>query len=149
MTIFLVLGVLFAVAEGALLPTVTSNVVTATEANNQLQAALTPLNNELSNYSTQIKNCTTQSCVSNQNHMAANAFNTFAAQVRAISMPDAQTTADAQNLASSAEHVAGIYSQLAAATTQGQYESIASGLQPAVDQVQQNYTTLTNDLHNS
>jgi hypothetical protein len=81
--------------------------------------------------------------------MAADAFNTFATQVRAIQMPNAQTSTDAENLASSAEHVASIYSALATATTQSQYESIAAGLQSAVNQVQQDYTTLTNDLHNS
>jgi hypothetical protein len=64
-------------------------------------------------------------------------------------MPSGQTSADAQNLASSASHVASIYSALAAATTQNQYQSLASGLQSAVNQVQQDYTTLTNNLANS
>jgi hypothetical protein len=148
-TVFLVLGVLFAVGEGALEAAVTSNVVSAAQANNQLQAALTPLNAELTTYSTQIRQCQTQSCVSTQNNKAADAFNSFAAQVRAIPMPSAQTSTDAENLASSASHVASLYSQLAAVTTQSQYQSIASGLQSALDQVQQDYTTLTNQLTNS
>ena len=148
-TTFIVLGVLFAVGQGVVEAAVTSNAVSSAEANSQLQAALSPLNSELSSYSTQVRACQTGSCVSTQNLMAASAFNTFAAQVRAISMPSAQTSAEAANLAAAASHVASIYTALSEATSQSQYQSIAAGLQSAVNQVQQDFTTLTNSLTGS
>ena len=96
-----------------------------------------------------MKNCQTLTCAVSTSTTAANAFNNFASEVRAIPMPTGQTSADAANLASAASHVAGIYSALAAATTASQYDSIASGLTPAANQFQRDYTTLANDLSNS
>ena len=149
MTIFIVLGALFAAGEGFLQAAVTSNTVTAAEANHQVQAAVATVNSALSNYRAQVKNCTTVSCASGPNHTVAAAIDTFAAQIRAIPMPTAQASADAENLASSASHLASLYSELATATTNNQYSSIAAGVQPALSQVDQDLTTLTNELTNS
>ena len=146
LTTFTVLGVLLVAGEVAVETVVASHAATAAEASSQLQADLDPLNSVLSNYSAQVQACQSQSCVTIHNLMAAAAFDTFAAQVRAIPMPSGPTSAEAANLAAAAAHEGNIYHALAAATTQSRYQSVASGLQQAHDQVQQDYTTLINDL---
>jgi len=151
-TIFLVLGVLFAAAEGALEAAVTSNTVTAAQASSQLQAAAVPVNSVLSSYSAKVDACNGQlSCVTAADRTVSDTYSTFATQVRSISMPNAQTSADAESLASSASHVASIFASLGAATSVTQYQNIAnsSGVQQAVSQVSQDYTTLANHLTNS
>jgi hypothetical protein len=148
-TVFIVLGVLFAAGEGALEASITNNAVTSAQAARQLQSDLNVLNSALNTYSAQVQNCQTTSCASGPNTMAAAAFNTFAAQVRAIPMPSGQASADAANLAASAAHTASIFSALAAATTTTQYNSIVASRQAALNQVQQDYTTLINELTGS
>jgi hypothetical protein len=148
-TIFLVLGAVFAAAEGVLQSVFTSNTVTAAEANHQLQADVATVNNALATYRAQVKNCTTVSCASGPNRSVAAAIDTFAGQVRAISMPTPQASADAADLAAAASHLASLYSALAAATSDTQYSNIASGIQPALNQVDQNLTNLTNALTGS
>jgi hypothetical protein len=148
-TTFIVLGVLFAVAEGVLEATFTSNVVTAAEARIQLQSDLAPLNSALGTYRTEVKNCQTVTCAATPNTTVANAFSTFAGQVRAIRMPNGQTSTDAANLAAAAEHEGSIYRALASATTSSQYQSIAAGVRAAHDQTNRDYATLTGDLGNS
>jgi hypothetical protein len=149
-TVFIVLGVLFATGEAALEATVTSNAVTSTQAASQLQSDLNRLNRALITDSARMQSCHTTSCASSPNTMAAAAFNTFAAQVRAIPMPSGQASADAANLAASASHTASVFSALAAATTTTQYNSIvASRRQAALNQVQHDYTTLINELTGS
>jgi hypothetical protein len=148
-TTFLVLGALLAVGEGVLQASLTSNTVTAAQASSQLQAAVNPLNTALNNYSAHISSCTTVACASPYNRDVAAAFTTFATQVRSIPMPSSQASADAANLASASDHVASIYTALAGATTQSQYQSIASGLQPALAQVNSYYSALTNELQSS
>jgi hypothetical protein len=151
-TVFLVLGVLFGVGQGVLEAAVTSNAVTAAEASSQLKAAAAPVNSVLSSYSAKVDACNGQlSCVTAVDRNVSDAYSTFATQVRSISMPNAQTSADANNLASSASHVASIFASLGAATSVSQYQNIAnsSDVQKAVSQVSQDYTTLANHLSNS
>jgi hypothetical protein len=64
-------------------------------------------------------------------------------------MPTPQASADAANLAAAASHLASLYSALAAATTNSQYSSIASGIQSANNQVDQYLTNLTSVLTGS
>jgi hypothetical protein len=151
-TVFLVLGVLFAAGQGVLEAAVSSNAVTAAQASRQLRAAAVPVNNVLGSYSANVDACNGQlSCVTGVDRKVSDAYGTFATQVRSISMPDAQTTADANSLAASASHVASIFASLGAATSVAQYQHIAnsSGVQQAVSQVSQDYTTLANQLGNS
>jgi hypothetical protein len=148
MTTFIVLGVLLAAGVG-LLQTALNNAVASAEAASQLQSDLAPLNSAINNYSAQVHNCQTTACASVPNTMAANAFNTFAAQVRAIPMPSGQASAEAANLAAAASHLASIFSALAAATTISQYNNLVPDRQQALDQVQQDYTTLIDDLTRS
>jgi hypothetical protein len=148
-TVFIVLGVVFAVAEGIFESVFTSNVVTAAVADTQLHSDLNTLNRALATYRTEAGNCQTVTCAAGPNTTVANAFDTFANQVRAISMPTGQTSTDAANLATAAEHEGSIYRALAAATSSSQYQSIASGLRTVHDQTNRDYTTLTDDLANS
>jgi hypothetical protein len=128
---------------------VAGHALTAADARSQLQADLTPLNNGPSTYSTQIQACHTDQCVGVINREVAGSFNTFAGQVRDIAMPSGPVSANAASLAASASHVAGIYTALAGATSTSQYESIAAGLQPALAQMNSDYSTLINDLGGS
>jgi hypothetical protein len=148
-TVFIILGVLFAAGEAAFDATLTSNAVTSAEAASQLQSDLNTLNSALNTYSAQVQNCQTTSCASGPNTTAAAAFNTFAAQVRALPVPSGQASTDVANLAGAASHTASIFSALAAATTTTQYKSIAASRQAALNQVQQDYTTLINQLTGS
>ena len=148
-TIFIVLGVLFAVGEGLLQAAVTGKAITSAEANQQLQADVSTVNSALANYRAQVKNCNTISCASGPNSTVAAAIDTFAEQVRTISMPTPQASADAANLASAASHLASLYSGLAAATTNNQYNTIASEVQSATNQVDQDLTNLTKVLTGS
>ena len=127
----------------------TSHAVTQAEARSQLQAALTPLNNGRHTFSTQLQPCNTVACASPINRSAASSFTAFAGKVRAIRMPSGQDSADAANLASAASHIATIYTTLARATSTSQYESIATGLQPALATVNSDYATVAKDLGGS
>jgi hypothetical protein len=148
-TVFIILGVLFAAGEAAFDATITSNAVSSAEAASQLQSDLHTLNSALNTYSAQVQKCQTTSCASGPNTTAAAAFNTFAAQARALPVPSGQASTDAANLAGAASHTASIFSALAAATTTTQYNSIVASRQAALDQVQQDYTTLFNQLTGS
>ena len=151
-TMFIVLGVLFAAGTSALDIAVTSSVVTAAEASNQVQADVTPVSNAINKYSTNADACGNNlSCVTALDRRVAGTLNTFASQVRGIAMPDGQASAAASTLAASVAHVATIFSSLGAATSANQYVSIAnaSGLQQALTQMNQDYINLGNTLTNS
>jgi hypothetical protein len=148
-TVFIVLGVLFAIGQGVVQATVTGKALTAAEARSRLQTDLNPLNATLSSYSSQVQACQTNACVSALNHSLAGAFSTFASQVGDIKMPSGQASANAATLASASSHVASIYAALAKATSASQYQSIAAGLPQAVAQINSDYTALGNDLSSS
>jgi Domain of unknown function (DUF4389) len=148
-TVFIVLGVLFAIGQGVVQATVTGKALTAAEARSRLQTDLNPLNATLSSYSSQVQACQTNACVSALNHSLAGAFSTFASQVGDIKMPSGQASANAATLASASSHVASIYAALAKATSASQSQSIAAGLPQAVAQINSDYTALGNDLSSS
>jgi hypothetical protein len=151
-TMFIVLGVLFAGGTSALDIAVTSSVVTAAEASRQVQTDVTPVSNAINDYSTSANACGNNlSCVTALDRRVAATLNTFAGQVRGIPMPNGQASTAASKLAVSVTHVANIFSSLGAATSPNQYVSIAnaSGLQQAVDQMNQDYINLGSTLTNS
>jgi hypothetical protein len=145
-TVFIVLGVLFAIGQGVFQATVTGKAVTTVQARNQLQADASPLNSVLSSYDTHVNSCQTVACAAPYNREVANAFSTFASQVRGIAMPTSQARTDAATLASDASHVASIYNELATASSLSQYQSISSSAQSAVSAVNGAYNTLGVDL---
>jgi hypothetical protein len=151
-TMFIVLGVLFAAGGSVFQIAVTSNVVTAAEASRQVQTDVTPVSTAINNYSANANACgNSLPCVTALDRRVAATLNTFASQVRGIAMPNAQASTAASTLATSVTHVANIFSSLAAATSPNQYVNIAnaSGLQQAVDQMNQDYINLGNTLTNS
>ena len=151
-TLFIVLGVLFAAGEGAFQVAVTGNVVTAREASNQVQTDVTPVSNVLNNYSANANACgNSLPCVTALDRRVAATLDTFASQVRGIAMPNGSASAAASTLAASVTHVASIFSSLGAATSASQYLNIAntSGLQQAVNKMNQDYINLGNTLSGS
>jgi Domain of unknown function (DUF4389) len=151
-TTFIVLGVLFAAAQGAFEAVFTSNAVTAAQASSQLQADTAPVSSAINNYSANVNACNGQlACVTALDRKVSATFGTFAAQVGSIPMPSGQASSEAEALAASASHVASIFASLGAATSVSQYQDIAnsSGVQQAVDQVNQDYVKLGDTLTNS
>jgi Domain of unknown function (DUF4389) len=77
----------------------------------------------------------------------AASLNTFAGQLRTISMPSKATAANAR-LITAVSNTAAIFARLGAATSISQYNSIgqSSGLQPAANQVDTAYNDLASAL---
>ena len=87
-------------------------------------------------------------CVTRLDRQVAGSLDTFASQLRGIAMPSGRAqTADAA-LAASVSRTAGIFAGLGAATSATQYIGIANaaGLQQSVNQLNQDYTNLSNAL---
>jgi hypothetical protein len=144
---FLVLGVLFAVGGGAI-DAVTvgnsGNSVSAVNAANQVQTDAAPVSTAVNNYSAAVKACKGQlACVTNVDRQEAAALNTFGGQLRAIPMPSRATAANAALIAA-VSRTASIYARIGAATSASQYINTAraSGLQQALNQVNQDYSNL-------
>jgi Domain of unknown function (DUF4389) len=153
-TTFIVLGVLFAAAEGFVQAAVTSNVLGTAETVSQLQSDFTPVDNAINGIPAQVKACNEQlACVTRVDRGVAATLSTFAGQVRGISMPSAQTSSDAAGLISATSRAAGIFASLGAATSARQYQSIGSAdsndLQQSLDQIYTDYNALGTALTNS
>jgi hypothetical protein len=147
---FIVLGVLFAVGSGVLDTVALSGTAhSAVFANNQVQADALPVSNTIDSYSANVTACHGQlSCVTRLDRQVAGSLDTFASQLRGIAMPSGRAqTADAA-LAASVSRTAGIFARLGAATSATQYIRIANaaGLQQSVNQLNQDYTNLSNAL---
>jgi hypothetical protein len=153
-TAFIVLGVVFAAAEGFVQAAFTNNVVGTAEAVNQLQSGFTPVNDTINGIPAKVKACNGQlACVTQLDRSVAGTLNTFAAQVRGIAMPFGQASSDAARLASTTSHTAGIFAALGAVTSVSQYQSIGSAdsndLQQSLEQIYTEYNTLGTALTNS
>ena len=151
---FIVLGVVFAAAEGFVQAVFTNNVVSTAEAANQLQSDFTPVNAAINGIPAKVKACNGQlACVTQLDRSVAGTLNTFAAQVRGIAMPSGQASSDAADLASTTSHTASIFAALGAATSVSQYQSIGSAdsndLQQSLEQIYTEYNTLGTALTNS
>jgi hypothetical protein len=131
---------------------VRGNAVSRAEASSQVQTDVIPASNAINNYSASATACGSNlSCRTSLDRRTADALNTFADQVRGIAMPSDQASRAAAALANSASHVASIFASLGTATSVSQYLNIASssGLQQAVDQMNQDYINLRNTLSSS
>jgi hypothetical protein len=153
-TVFIVLGVVFAIAEGFVQAAFTNNVVGTAQAVNQLQSDFTPVNAAINGIPAKVRACNGQlACVTQLDRSMAGTLNTFAAQVRGIAMPSGQASSDAADLASTTSHTAGIFAALGAATSVSQYQRIGSAdsndLQQSLDQIYTDYNTLGTALTNS
>ncbi len=153
-TTFIVLGVVFAAAEGFVQAAFTNNVVGTAEAVNQLQSDFTPVNAAVNGIPAKVKACNGQlACVTQLDRSVAGTLNTFAAQVRGIAMPSGQASSDAADLASTTSHAASIFAAFGAATSVSQYQSIGNAdtndLQQSLEHIYTDYNTLGTALTNS
>jgi hypothetical protein len=144
---FIVLGLMIVAAGGSSAAVLASNNATRTNAENQLQADITPVRNAINNYSTNLKACNGKlSCVGNLDRSVAATLNTFAGQVRTIPMPTTQSRTGAANLAASVAHSASIFARLGSAKNPADYINIAKAtqndLQQSVQQFNEEYLLL-------
>ncbi len=98
----------------------------------------------LNNYSTSLQACHGQlDCATKLDRKVAGTLNTFAAQLRGISMPSQAVAANA-TLAAAVSSTAAIFAKLGAATSASQYNSIfeSSGVKESVDRINQAYEDL-------
>ena len=152
MTGLVILGVLLILGQSALEVVATSNAVTTADASYQVQTDMVPVANAINDYPADAKACRgSLSCSTALDRRVAATLDTFADQVRGITMPSDRAGAAGLALAASTSHVATIFSHLGAATSAIQYLLIASssGLQQAVDQLNQDYINLGNTLSGS
>jgi hypothetical protein len=142
--LFIVLGVLFAAVNGAVQGVPASHRVSALAAAQQVAAAAGPANDTLNKYPASVQACKGKlSCVEALDTKVAGTLNTFAGQLRGIAMPSQATAANAA-LAAAVSDTAAIFAKLGTATSATQYisEAESSGLQQAVDRINQAYEKL-------
>jgi hypothetical protein len=140
------------VSQSALEVVATSNAVTTADASYQVQTDIVPVGTAINDYPADAKACRgALPCSTALDRRVAGTLDTFADQVRGIAMPSDQASAAALALAASTSNVASIFSHLGAATSAIQYLLIASssGLQQAVNQMNQDYIDLRNMLSGS
>ena len=144
MVLFLVLGVLFAAVNGAVQGVLASNRVSAVTAAEQVAADVSPVRTVLNNYSASEQACQGKlNCVEALDKKVAGALNTFAGQLRGTAMPSQAIAANAA-LASAVSDTAVIFAKLGTAPSATQYisEAQSSGLQQAVNRINQAYSNL-------
>jgi len=142
--LFIVLGVVFAAVNGAVQGALASHRVSARAAAQQVVADAGPANDSLNNYSAGVQACKGKlSCVQALDTKVAGTLNTFAGQLRGIAMPSQATAANAA-LAAAVSDTAAIFAKLGTATSATQYinEAASSGLQQAVERINQAYEKL-------
>ncbi len=142
--LFIVLGVLLGAVYGAVQGALASHRVSALTAAEQVAADVAPVRDSLDNYSTSVQACKGKlNCVEALDKKVAGTLNTFAGQLRGIAMPSQATAANAA-LASAVSDTASIFAKLGAATSATQYisEAQSSGLQQAVNRINQAYDNL-------
>jgi hypothetical protein len=143
--LFIVLGVVFSVTISVVDATAFNHTSKSVAAENQLQADIVPVRNAINTYSARLKTCKGQlACVAGLDRDLAARLNTFAAQVRAIPMPSAETSKGAASLASSATQTASIFAKLGAQTNPQKYIKMAesSGINSSVNQLNEEYLFL-------
>ena len=121
-----------------------SNRVSAVTAAEQVAADVSPVRTVLNNYSASEQACQGKlNCVEALDKKVAGALNTFAGQLRGTAMPSQAIAANAA-LASAVSDTAVIFAKLGTAPSATQYisEAQSSGLQQAVNRINQAYSNL-------
>jgi len=142
--LFIVLGVLLGAVNGAIQGALASHRVSALTAAEQVATDVAPVRDALNNYPASVQACKGKlNCVEALDKKVAGTLNTFAAQLRGIAMPSQATAANAA-LAAAVSNTADIFAKLSTATSAKQYisEAQSSGLQQAVNQINQAYDNL-------
>jgi Domain of unknown function (DUF4389) len=155
--LFLVLGVLFVAGYIALIAGVVthsvSNQVTANNAAAQVQADFGPLNRAMTAFGTNTGQCRASArplaCVTAADRSLANSFDTFAAQLRTVSVPAGAATTAATQLGNAATRAGLIFHRLGAAKTAARYQAILAtvSVDQAVNRFAQDYQALGTALN--
>jgi uncharacterized protein DUF4389 len=123
--LFLVLGVAQYVAGGIVGATTGNNARRTTEARSDLSAAHGTLVGGIQQYQQAVAACPAElSCVQSADRELADAFETFATEMRRIDFP-AEAQAEAAELEDLADRIAGVFRELAGAGSPQEYERLA------------------------
>ncbi len=145
---FIVFGVVLAIGVSAVNAVTASNSVSAANAARQVTADSTAVRATLASYPSAVQACNGKlACVTALDRNLATSLNTFAGQLRTISMPSKATAANAQ-LITAVSTTAADFAKLGAATSVSQYNDIAqsSGLQQSAAQIDTAYSDLGSAL---
>jgi len=146
---FIVLGALLAAGQSAIGVLATSGILTSAAASAELEADFVPVDSAIDNYAASAKACDGQlGCLTSLDRQVAGTIGAFAGQIPDIAMPRGKAGAAAAALTASAAHASGVFGNLGAAATAGQYQGIADSgtLQHSVSQMNQDYLALRTAL---
>jgi len=151
---FLALGVILIVVYIIVLTAVVgkaaNSAVTRVNAINDVQASYATLSKTLSTFQAKSVACHGSiTCVTGLDRQASTAFDTFGTSIRGTAMPNAATTAAADQLASASLQAGQVLQRLSTAKTAAQYEAIITGsnVQQVLSQVDQDYQNLGTALN--
>jgi hypothetical protein len=152
-TLFLVLGVVFAVGYIALISVIAAtsgnNGVTRAEATISVESSFATLSSTLSTFDSKVSACQGKlSCVNKADAQMSRAFGTFAQEMGGKSMPDAASTAAADRVRSDASLASSDFARLAAVTSPAQYQQVvaSTGLESLLGRFDDDYRTLGDTL---
>jgi hypothetical protein len=148
MIFFIVFGAVLAIGASAVNAVTARNGVSALSAATQVTTDSLAMRTTLASYPSAVQACNGKlTCVTALDRNLATSLNTFAGQLRTISMPSKATAANAQLIAAVSK-TAATFAQLGAATSVSQYNSIAqsSGLQQSAGQIDAAYSNLGSAL---
>jgi hypothetical protein len=158
--LFLVLGGLGVAGFVALLAVSAANVhtsvrntVTATNAASQAETALAPLNQALNSFGADTSQCRAAAsplnCATAVDRRLAHSFDTFAAQLRKISMPPGAAMVAAGQLGNAAVRAGLTFHRLGTATSAERYRAVLStvNIEQGVNQFAQDYEGLGKALN--
>ena len=152
-TLFLVLGAValvgYVVLIGVVAATSGNNGVTRAEAAIWVESSFATLSSTLSTFDSKVSACQGRlSCVNKADAQMAQAFGTFAQEMSGKSMPDAASTAAADQLRSDASLASSDFARLAAVTSPAQYQQVvaSTGLESLLGRFDNDYRALGNTL---
>jgi hypothetical protein len=148
MIFFIVFGAAVSAGAGAYNTTMLSSSVSTLAAAAQVSADVAPVHITLDSYPSEVQACHGElDCVTGLDRKIAATLDTFAVQLRIISMPSQAATANA-SLITAVSSTAAIFAKLGSATSVSQYTSIArsSGGQQAGARVDVAYDNLVSAL---
>jgi Domain of unknown function (DUF4389) len=145
---FIVFGAVLAIGASVVNAVQARNGVSALNAAREVSADSVAMRTTLASYPSEVQACNGKlACVTALDRNLATSLNTFAGQLRTISMPSKAVAANGK-LITAVSNTAAIFARLGAATSVSQYNSIgqSSGLQPSADQVDTAYNNLASAL---
>jgi hypothetical protein len=151
--LFLVLGVVLLVAYvvviGVVAATSGNNGVSRAEAAISVESSFATLSSTLSTFDSKVQGCQGRlSCVNQADTQMAQAFGRFAQDMSGKSMPDAASTAAADQVRSDASLASTDFARLAAVTSPAQYQQVvaSTGLESLLGRFDSDYQNLGHTL---